>query len=365
MRLRHRDRDYQARAIKWNIATFNTGVRALLNHGPTGIGKSLIFVRTACEWQRQHGGRILVLAQDSTDLVRQAADAFRTQTRLSVGVEIGLERVDRKNPPDVVCATVQSFVRRLNDFPPTMFSILIFDEADHAVTKTWRKIRERFWSARILGVTATPVRHDGVALGGVFGESYEVATHRELIEAGFLVRINQHSVRVLDLSGVGEKSGDLDPGALGRLLSSKEHPREVVASTRCLAGDRPTIVFAATVEHARTLTTMFNSYAPGSARAVWGAMPKAARRDAMTAFRARQFQCLVNIAVLGRGVDLAFVSCVAMVRPTLSRPLYEHAIGRGWRIAPGKSDLLVLDFCDNAEKHPLVSAVDVLAGKDG
>jgi superfamily II DNA or RNA helicase len=357
--------DYQTAAIRAAFAAWDRGERAALIHAPTGAGKSLIFAKSAGKFYRDRGGRALVLAQDSRELVTQAADNLRRHTRMSVGVEMGPERVKRDALPAAVCATVQTMARRLAEFPRDAFSLLVFDEADHSTAKTWRKIAAHFWAARILGCTATPVRHDGAALGTVFESAHQAATHRQLIDAGRIAPIRQQSVRVLDLSALVMPPGaDPDPATLGRIMEEERHLHAVVEPTRRLAEDRATIVFAVTVDHARQLAALFNRYAPGTARAVWGAMPKAERAETMRAFQAREFQFLVNVAVLGRGVDLPFVSCVAMARPTQSAPFYEHAIGRGWRAHPGKADLLVLDFCDNAEKHALVSTIDVLAGKE-
>ncbi len=43
-------------------------------------------------------------------------------------------------------------------------------------------------------------------------------------------------------------------------------------------------------------------------------------------------------------------SCILMARPTKSRALYMQAIGRGTRLAPGKTDCIILDITDNSLK---------------
>ena len=55
---------------------------------------------------------------------------------------------------------------------------------------------------------------------------------------------------------------------------------------------------------------------------------------------------LTNVAVLTEGFDDPGVSCVAMARPTRSEGLYAQCVGRGTRLAPGKTDCLILDFVD-------------------
>ncbi len=87
-----RQRGYQIEARRAAFAAWERGERSVLAHAPTGAGKSLIFSKVAEEWQRRNGGHVLVLAQDSRELVHQAAENLRRHTRLRVGVEMGRER---------------------------------------------------------------------------------------------------------------------------------------------------------------------------------------------------------------------------------------------------------------------------------
>lgn len=48
--------------------------------------------------------------------------------------------------------------------------------------------------------------------------------------------------------------------------------------------------------------------------------------------------------LLTEGWDCPAVDCVLVLRPTRNRALYQQMIGRGTRTAPGKRDLLLLDF---------------------
>jgi superfamily II DNA or RNA helicase len=359
---RIRQRDYQVEAKREAFAAWDRGERAHLMAAPTGSGKTLVETKVAEEWVRHSGGAVLVLASDSRELVRQLSASFRRHTRLSVGVEMGPERVRRDALPTIVCATVQTMVRRLKDFKRDAFSLLIQDEADHAAAPTWRKIKDHFWSARIFGCTATPNRHDGRRVP--FDSAHKAATHQQLIDGGMISPIEVRDVRVVDRSLIVLPSGEKpDPEAIARIWKEEGDLHSIVEPSLRLAENRPTIVFAPTIERARELAAMFNRYRPSCSRAVWGVMPSVERAETMAAFRDRRFQFIVNVSVLGRGIDLPFVSCVVMARVTQSRTVYEQAIGRGWRADRGKDKLLVLDFCENAQRHRLVSTVALLAGR--
>jgi superfamily II DNA or RNA helicase len=359
-----KERDYQGAARREAFAAWDRGERSHVLVAPTGAGKTLVQVNVAKEWTRRRGGNVLVIAQDSRELVRQLAAAFRMHTRLSVGVEMGQERVRRDSLPSVVCATVQTFSKRLKDFSRDAFSLIIQDEADHASAKTWRDISNHFWAARIFGCTATPHRHDGRRIP--FDSAYRAATHQQLIDDRMISPIEVRDVRIVERKLIVLPSGELaaDEEQIQRIWKEEGALHEVVEPTLRLAEDRPTIVFAPKIERAQKLAAMFNRYRPGCARAVWGEMPRAERKEILEAFSARKFQFIVNVGVLGRGIDLPFVSCVVMARMTQSRTVYEQAIGRGWRASEGKDKLLVLDFCENTDRHRLLSALALLIGRE-
>jgi DNA repair protein RadD len=63
--------------------------------------------------------------------------------------------------------------------------------------------------------------------------------------------------------------------------------------------------------------------------------------------------------VLTTGFDAPHIDCVALLRPTMSPGLYCQQVGRGFRLAPGKSDCLVLDFGGNVLRHGPVDALRI------
>jgi hypothetical protein len=89
------------------------------------------------------------------------------------------------------------------------------------------------------------------------------------------------------------------------------------------------------------------------AEAVDGAMPLDGRRAVLDRFRSGETRVLVNCAVLTEGIDLPDTACVIVARPTLSPILYAQMIGRGSRLAPGKTDCLVLDLAGATDRHDL------------
>jgi hypothetical protein len=264
-----------------------------------------------------------------------------------------------------VCATIQSISRpsRLRQFDPAEFDLVVVDEADLGIAPSYVGVLERFPKARIFGCTATPDRGDGKTLSEVFQSVAATVDMAMLIQCGYLAPLSRYLVRIesVSLAGLSTRDGDFSDAQMEKVLTQERALHEVVRPTLELATNRQSLVFATSVAHAEQLAAVFNRYQAGCARVVHGNMSDSERTATIAAFERREFQFLCNCALLLRGINLPFVSCVAMARPTLSRSLYTQCIGRGMRVAPGKDDLLVLDFTDNSRMHDLISPIDVLA----
>jgi len=296
-------------------------------------------------------------------------------------------------PERVIASTVQTMRLRKEKYDPDEIGLIICDESHHSVSDEFRDVLDYFPSAFILGVTATPQRLDGVGLG----ELYEAVAFRypieQGVEDGWLVPIRpwREVIDGLDLSKLRSRAGDLEPGALGELMSEYAHPVAKMLVER--AGDRPTIAFCATLAHAYAQAEALRRYTSARVEVVDGTTKKRGKRadavgifreDLVEDFRLGRLQFLVNVGVAIEGFDAPNCRCVALIRPTKSPALVIQAVGRGTRPLPGivdqpelrddpdgrraaiaasaKPDLLVLDFSGASEKHSLAGVVDALAG---
>ena len=101
----------------------------------------------------------------------------------SFGVEQGSKM---SHGEEIVSASVQSLVRRLNKFSPDDFDVIICDEAHHSTARTYRTIFDYFTPRLLLGFTATPNRNDGVGLQEIYQDIIFERDLRWGIENGFL-----------------------------------------------------------------------------------------------------------------------------------------------------------------------------------
>lgn len=356
-------RPYQAEALEAVREAYRRKSRRALVVMPTGTGKTVLFAEIA----RLAKGPVLVLAHRQ-ELVEQARSKIAAWCDDVVAVEMA-DRREFTRPvgerPKIAVASVQSLRRRLAGTPRDAFRLIVVDEAHHATADSYRAILDHF-EAHVLGVTATPDRSDKVALGEVFDSvafEYDMLT---AIRDGWLSPIRSFLVQTqADFSNVRKVAGELATGEVERILTQDLHLVEIAKPILQERGERPAIVFAASVAHAHALARVMNELAGRSdfAAALDGSSGMDARAPVLRRFERGEIQVLVNCSLFTEGFDVPKIALVAIARPVLSRPFYAQMVGRGTRIAPGKEDLLVLDFVPGNCRHPLVQSVDIF-GKD-
>lgn len=370
-------REYQLDAVAAVIKSLETNPRTLLVMA-TGGGKTTVASAVAEHFLSK--GRVLWLSHRK-ELVQQGADRLHLVTGQQVDIEMA--EFWASNRARVVSASLDSIKSRLERWPIDHFSLVIFDEAQHSLAPSYRKVIEHF-QCPAMGMTATPDRGDERALGQVWNDVAGVWDIVDLIDAGFLVPIRGRSVQVdsIDLSHVGKSAGDLAIGELDEeMVKSVE---SIVSKTLELEPGKQGIWFFPGVKSAELACDRINAIIPNSCVFVSGETPKDERDEAFRGFRSGRFQHLTNCQICTEGTDLPTADMIVMGRPTLSRSFYAQCIGRGLRVLAGlidhlpgkdaaserraliaaslKSHCVVVDFAGNAGKHTLVTPEDLLGG---
>jgi ATP-dependent helicase IRC3 len=156
----------------------------------------------------------------------------------------------------------------------------------------------------------------------------------------------------VDLSHVRTRAGDFDLTALSLAVDTPGRNQLLVRAWQQYAAGRPTVAFTVDVAHAQHVAAAFQD-AGVPADWVAGSLRREDRARRLAALRTGQIQVLANAMLLTEGWDEPRVAAVLLARPTKSRPLWIQMVGRGLRLAPDKTDCLVLDVADN--RHDLVT----------
>ena len=348
-------RPYQQQARERIHAEWENGhIRTLLVL-PTGTGKTIVFASVAAD-QVRAGDRVLILAHRG-ELLEQAADKLQRSTGLVSAVEKA-DATCLNTWFRVVVGSVQTLQRtaRLERFPHDYFGTIIIDEAHHAITDGYHRILDYFGSAKVLGVTATPDRGDMRNLGEVFDSLAFEYKLTDAIKEGYLCRIMAQTIPLkLDISSVTMSGGDYAVGDLGTALDPYLEQIAAEMAQRCKG--RKTVVFLPLIKTSQKFRDLLNSH---GFRAAEVNGQSTDRKEALADFDAGKYNVLCNSMLLTEGWDCPSVDCVVVLRPTKVRSLYSQMVGRGTRLSPDKTDLLLLDFLWMTDKHELCRPADLV-----
>ncbi|MCC7411955.1 MAG: DEAD/DEAH box helicase [Gammaproteobacteria bacterium] len=344
-------RDYQRDALDRIDAAFDAGHRAPLLVLPTGSGKTVI----AAELMRREvaaGRRVLFLAP-RRELVDQAR---RKLAAAGVYTGVILAGMDHLRDPDALAqvASIDTLLARVArgrvSHVPARVDSLIVDEAHLSITAVRRELFDRWPDARRVGLTATPTRKDGRALGALYDALIEPVTVAALTEAGHLVPGRYFSVSEPDLRRVRTVAGEYHAADLDAAVNRPELVGDIVAHWLRHASDRRSVVFASSIAHSVALAEAFQRVGV-AAEHVDATTPTGERDEIFGRYRAGETQLLANCFLASYGFDLPALSCVVLARPTKSLMLYLQMLGRGLRPADGKADCLILDHSGAVHRH--------------
>jgi superfamily II DNA or RNA helicase len=352
-------RDYQESSREAIQGEWAKGIKKTLLVLPTGTGKTIVFSKVI-EDRVKLGERVLVLAHRG-ELLDQAADKLEKSTGLKCATEKA-EQTSIGSWYRVVVGSVQTLQRekRLQQFTKDFFNTIVIDEAHHSISESYQRVLAHFEDANVLGVTATPDRGDMKNLG-VYYESlaYEY-TLPKAIKSGYLSPIKALTIPLkLDLTSVGQQSGDFKLGDLGNALDP--YLESIAEEMWKVAQDRKIVVFTPLVTTSKKFMRLLNEKGFRAAEVNGESKDRA---EVLADFDSGKYNVLCNSMLLTEGWDCPSVDCVVVLRPTKVRSLYSQMVGRGTRLYPGKTELLLLDFLWHTDRHELCHPAHLIAEND-
>lgn len=219
--------------------------RSVMVQMPTGTGKThLLAAVIGDSLHGQPDTQVLVVAHR-----RELLGQIR-QTLASSGLTGGQVRVE----------SIQKLSRHIAE-PGDSPSLVVIDEAHHALAKTYRVLWERWPKAKFLGLTATPCRMNGEAFTDLFAVLLQSWPIQTFIAKGWLSDFEYVSaspdsqairqIRLLKKRGV---DGDYQTKELATVLDVPESIAHLYNTYRSFACGKKGIVYAIDREHARHIT---------------------------------------------------------------------------------------------------------------
>jgi superfamily II DNA or RNA helicase len=324
--------------------------RSALLQSATGSGKTVIageLIRRADD----RGERSLLLAHRE-ELITQTSEKL-----LRFGVDHGILKAGfpMRLGCSVQVASVQTLFARAirgNRINLPRADWLFIDECHHTRAMTYMAIVEAYPGAKIIGMTATPVRHDGRGLGNVFDVMVQCPEIAWLIGHDYLVPAVVYAPVRPDLTGVRVQRGDYVESDLAERVDTNRLVGDVVEHWLRLGEGRPTVAFSVGVPHSRHIQREFGQAGVPCGH-IDGTTPSDERRQILADLVSGKLKVVSNCNVLTEGWDAPVVSCGILGRPTKSLGLFRQMVGRLLRRAPGKTNALILDHAGGVFTHGL------------
>lgn len=234
----------------------------------------------------------------------------------------------------------------LTRFPIDFFDMIIVDEAHHGAAPSWKKVFEKFPSAKVINLTATPFRSDRQELDGelIFRYPFKSASIK-----GYIKKLKASYVAPTELSFTVE--GESRTFSLAEVLKMKEEDwfsRGVALSDPCnvsivdnglekLEQLRQTgtqhqlIGVACSINHARRIRSLYAERGY-SAAIIHSKMDEKEQEAVLRDLRSGVLDCIIQVQMLGEGFDHPKLSVAAIFRPFRSLAPYIQFVGRILRV---------------------------------
>ncbi len=265
---------------------------------------------------------------------------------------------DVLNTANIVVLNIHKLQSRLERSPlnflePDFFDMIIIDEAHHSAANTWVEATKYFNKAKVVKLTATPIRTDGVKLAGELVYKYRLSQamakgyvkslrNFEYIPETLLLTIDNDETKAYTVEELIEQ-GIKDEDWVSRSVAySKECSQHVVEeSIKLLEKKRSDdckiphkiIAVACSIAHAEQIKDMYIQKGL-NAQVIHSNQPTELQERIKKDISNHRIDVIINVSILGEGYDHPYLSVAAIFRPYHSELPYAQFIGRVLRSIP-------------------------------
>lgn len=335
----------------------------------TGTGKTLIsafdFERF---WQQKPGATFLFVAHRE-EILTQARNAYRGVLRDGNFGElwVGSSQPEHYRQLFVSVQTLNNQLDKLN-LSADFYDFIVIDEVHHVTAQSYRKLLDYFQPSILVGLTATPERHDG---GDILADfEHVIAAEIRLPEA-----VNQQHLCPFqyfavddetDLRHISWSSGRYDIAQLTNLYTHNQaRVDKIFRSMQNIItdlGKMRALAFCVSRDHASFMVQQF--LLKGVKADILTSDNSAERAQKQQAIRAGTINVLCVVDIFNEGVDIPEIDTLLFLRPTESLTIFLQQLGRGLRLSDHKQCCTVLDFVGNARpEYDFASKFRALIGR--
>ena len=379
--------DYQAE-MKERIDTAFRSYQSVMVQMPTGTGKTVLLSEVVKSEERRMKNPCVWIVVHRRELVEQIRETLDTMLSSPSSTSDAITSLLSDNSR-IKVMSIQWLSKHYQEMEESP-SLIVIDEAHHAVAKTYKEVMDTFSEAKKLGLTATPCRLTRRGFTDLFDVLLMSWSAKRFIAIGRLSLYDYMSIkadsedqrRILGLTKRGA-DGDFSLKEMSEKLDVRPSIKRLCETVLRYATDKKGITYAIDITHAEHIAEEYRRHGimavaissktplterkaiierfKGTSRGNRNDKPyyaslgltkplgetlsadyKADVRD-KTLEQTNDIQVLVNVDLFGEGFDCPDVEFIQLARPTLSLAKYLQQVGRGMRVFEGKKYCLILD----------------------
>ena len=307
----------------------------------TGLGKTYLAAFFAEQFNR-----VLFVAHRE-EILTQAKSSF---LHVHPSKTAGLYNANEKNKDaDFVFASIHTLSQKfhLEKFNPNDFDLIVIDEFHHAAAPSYERVLNYYKPKFLLGITATPDRLDNKDVYNICDGNVAIRIHFiDAIQRKWLSPFHYYGIYDnTDYSQIRWIGTRYDEEQLSRVQLKEEMAKKILEAW-ILRKQTRTIGFCSTVRQADFLSSYFEK-AGYKSLVLSGTTPRNVRLTARNMLESGQLDIIFTVDLFNEGVDIPTVDTLLFARPTESIAIFTQQIGRGLRLAEGKSHCVIIDLIGN------------------
>lgn len=335
----------------------------------TGTGKTLISAFDFARFMKTKPDAKFLFVAHREEILKQARSAYRGVLRNGAFGELWVGGHTPQNYRQLF-VSIQTLNNQLGQLSLThdYYDYIVIDEVHHISASSYRSVLEHFSPSILLGLTATPERHDGgdilADFGGVIAAEVRLP---EAINRRHLCPFQYFGIDDdTDLRAIPWSRGRYDIAQLSNLYTHNQARFEkILLSMQEIVtdiGSMKALAFCVSKEHASYMAKQF--LLKGIKADVLTSDNSQERQQKQQAIRTGNINVLCVVDIFNEGVDIPEVDTLLFLRPTESLTIFLQQLGRGLRLADGKECCTVLDFVGNSRpEYDFANKFRALVGK--
>ena len=334
-------RDYQTDICSRVSDAFDKR-RSVMVQMPTGTGKTMVLAELVKRLMMKDEELKILIVAHRRELIEQIK---ATVKRMGLNTNNHPSIINNQT---IIVESIQTISRRIDalDFIP---SLVVIDEAHHALAKTYKMMWETWPDAKFLGLTATPCRLNGKGFTDLFDilvQSWDMPTfikEKWLSTYDFVsIKADSRTQQLITSLKKRGADGDYQVKEMDAVLNKRPSIERLYNCVMEFARNRKGFVYAINIDHARSIAEYYQSQGV-NAVAIDSHTPFKERERIISSFRSGGLQVLVNVDIFSEGFDCPDVEFIQLARPTLSLAKYLQMVGRGLRPSKGKTNCMIID----------------------